>query len=208
VGATKELEHGLNTPDLRIYAGINQLIGPSKSPSTPKRRTVVAEKPIEDFKGSAQDEPVVYKEPTPLVTEPEQISPTQVPTKKPAAVFVLKDVNFRFDSDFSILPGGLKELRKVSHHLSNNDYDLVVIEGHCDYYGTDQYNDELSMRRAKNVARHFVKYEGIPVERIKFVGFGERRPKSTDSGDLGRQVNRRVEIKVYRRGSLEIRSTH
>jgi outer membrane protein OmpA-like peptidoglycan-associated protein len=209
MGATKELEHGLNTPDLRLYLGVNQLIGPSKSAPTPKRRTVIAaEKPIDDFKVSERDEPISYKEPIPVANEPEQILPTEVPTQAPAAVFVLRDVNFRFDSDYSILPGGLKELNKVSRHLSNNSYDLIVVEGHCDYYGDDQYNDELSMRRAKNVARHFVKYEGIPFERIKFVGFGEKRPKSTDASDLGRQVNRRVEIKIYRGGNLEVSSTH
>ena len=106
---------------------------------------------------------------------------------------------FDFDSDFQILVGGLKEVEKLAKVLKQNTYERILIEGHCDYIGTDEYNMALSKRRARNVARYLILYYGIDANQIRFIGRGKTDPISADRGVLGRQENRRVEVKIYKK---------
>jgi outer membrane protein OmpA-like peptidoglycan-associated protein len=205
LGLTSEALHGLNTADWRIYLGINQLFGPGERTSA--KPTIVRKKsprPIRDFVVKPEIVPASIS--APARNEPRELTPEQVPTETPAEVFVLRDVHFEFDSDHQILRGGMIELEKVANKLRTMEFDQIVVEGHCDYYGTDDYNDDLSMRRSRNVARHLIRQHGMDAAKMNFVGFGERRPKTPDTSDFGRQVNRRVEIKVFRNGSLELSS--
>jgi OmpA-OmpF porin, OOP family len=71
----------------------------------------------------------------------------------------------------------------------------VMVEGHTDYFGSDSYNQKLSERRAGAVYDYLLK-KGIKAERMKPVGYGEKRPKTTDRSPAGRAINRRVEITV------------
>ena len=70
-----------------------------------------------------------------------------------------------------------------------------AIYGHTDSRASDEYNMALSDRRARSVYDVAVA-EGAVVERV--VGFGERRPRATNSTAAGMQQNRRVEIVCYR----------
>ncbi len=69
-----------------------------------------------------------------------------------------------------------------------------VIEGHTDDRNSDRYNLYLSQRRAASVRKYMVK-QGIPADRLQSKGYGESRPKFSNSNAGGRQLNRRVEIK-------------
>lgn len=69
-----------------------------------------------------------------------------------------------------------------------------VIEGHTDDRNSDRYNLYLSQRRAASVRKYMVK-QGIVSERLQSKGYGESRPKFSNSNAGGRQLNRRVEIK-------------
>jgi outer membrane protein OmpA-like peptidoglycan-associated protein len=69
-----------------------------------------------------------------------------------------------------------------------------VIEGHTDDRNSDRYNLYLSQRRALSVKKHMIK-QGIVSERLESKGYGESRPKFSNSNAGGRQLNRRVEIK-------------
>jgi outer membrane protein OmpA-like peptidoglycan-associated protein len=69
-----------------------------------------------------------------------------------------------------------------------------VIEGHTDDRNSDRYNLYLSQRRAASVRKYMVK-QGIVTERLQSKGYGESRPKFSNSNAGGRQLNRRVEIK-------------
>ncbi|MCL7753757.1 OmpA family protein [Polaribacter sp. Z022] len=75
-----------------------------------------------------------------------------------------------------------------------------VIEGHTDDRNSDRYNLYLSQRRAASVRKYMVK-QGIPSDRLESKGYGESRPKFSNSNAGGRQLNRRVEIKPT--GSIE-----
>lgn len=74
----------------------------------------------------------------------------------------------------------------------------IRIEGHASSEGNDQYNKDLSDRRAKAVMEFLVKV-GINAERMESVGFGEERPLADNETEEGREKNRRVEFNIVAR---------
>lgn len=76
-----------------------------------------------------------------------------------------------------------------------NEFNQTVIEvaGHTDSTGTDQYNQQLSERRASAVAA-YLGTRSVRTDRVITVGMGEARPVATNDTEQGRQQNRRVEL--------------
>ena len=70
---------------------------------------------------------------------------------------------------------------------------LVVIEGHTDARGTEDYNHQLSIRRAAAVKQYLVDEHGIAAERLRDTGFGKRLP--VPDSDPFAAVNRRVQFR-------------
>lgn len=79
--------------------------------------------------------------------------------------------------------------------LVAKEYDKTIIEaaGHTDSTGTEQYNQQLSERRAGTVASYLTN-RGILAGRVITVGAGEMRPITTNDTAEGRAQNRRVEL--------------
>lgn len=77
------------------------------------------------------------------------------------------------------------------------EYNKTVIEvaGHTDSSGSDQYNQQLSERRASSVANYLVG-QGITQQRLLTVGAGETRPVASNDTEAGRAQNRRVEMTI------------
>ncbi|MDI6792020.1 MAG: OmpA family protein [bacterium] len=101
-----------------------------------------------------------------------------------------------FDTDKSFLrPEAKENLTEVAKVLRKYPDEPVVIEGHCDWRASDEYNLGLSDRRANSVKNYLVEVQGIPEERLTPIGYGESRPVATNSTEEGMQLNRRVEIK-------------
>jgi outer membrane protein OmpA-like peptidoglycan-associated protein len=69
------------------------------------------------------------------------------------------------------------------------------VQGHTDSTGSTSYNQRLSERRAGSVA-NYLEDLGVRGSRIDAIGYGESRPKASNSSSSGRQRNRRVEIFV------------
>jgi OOP family OmpA-OmpF porin len=100
-----------------------------------------------------------------------------------------------FDFDKSTLkPEAAEELHGVALKIKELSNVRSIIEGHTDNFGTDEYNRELSMRRAAAVKEYFVSKEGMEESGIESAGFGESRPIATNDTEEGRAQNRRVEI--------------
>lgn len=71
----------------------------------------------------------------------------------------------------------------------------IIVEGHTDSTGTDVYNQRLSEQRASTVADYLID-RGVSASNVIVYGYGELRPKSSNDSAEGRQLNRRVEIRI------------
>ena len=101
-----------------------------------------------------------------------------------------------FDTDSSVVRKGFySELDRVASVLSQYPNTYVRVEGHTDSMGSNEYNMNLSNRRA-SAARDILVQQGIGSHRIDIVGYGETMPVATNDTEAGRQKNRRVEIKI------------
>lgn len=99
-----------------------------------------------------------------------------------------------FDSGKSNLRGGAaSNLGKLADFLNRYEDRMVVIEGHTDSVGGEDFNLSLSQRRADSVKSYLVK-EGISPGRVATHGRGEEFPVSGNDSPAGRQQNRRVEV--------------
>lgn len=109
-------------------------------------------------------------------------------------------VNFQsallFDSGSSTLnPGAYDRIRSLARTLNNYPKSDVVIKGHTDSAGSEDFNQRLSEGRADRV-RNFLISEGVAPARITAIGLGESLPISTNAHESGRAQNRRVEIEI------------
>jgi outer membrane protein OmpA-like peptidoglycan-associated protein len=104
----------------------------------------------------------------------------------------MSDVLFRSGS-FELTPGARERLAKVSGIVLAYPSLHVAIEGHTDSVGSDQYNQDLSERRAQAVRDYFVQ-QGISSNAVEAHGFGKTSPIASNDTPEGRQQNRRVEL--------------
>lgn len=119
---------------------------------------------------------------------------------------VLQGVTFEFDKD-RLTPNAKTVLDGVVTALESRPDIKVEVGGHTDFKGTDEYNFALSDRRSKSVKDYLVS-KGIAAERLTTHGYGESMPIADNNTDIGRAINRRVELKVTEsNGSVEIAPT-
>jgi OOP family OmpA-OmpF porin len=85
-------------------------------------------------------------------------------------------------------------LREIADALNHNSGWKLRVEGHTDNIGGDDYNMDLSQRRAEAVNQALVTRYHIAVDRLTPQGFGASRPKEPNDTLAGRARNRRVEL--------------
>ena len=139
--------------------------------------------------------------PSPSMT-PSPVAPsTASPTNPPApsefrATDNLKDVFFDFDK-YDVRPNDAKILDTNAAWLKSND-NLVLIEGHCDERGTNEYNLALGERRAKATMNYLVA-QGVQASRITIISYGKERPTCTEHTESCWAQNRRAHFLVKAR---------
>ena len=106
----------------------------------------------------------------------------------------MSDVLFDTGS-YTLKPGAREKLAKISGILLAHPGLTLQIEGHTDSVGSDEFNQQLSERRADSV-RDFLAEEGVPASSITAQGFGKTQPVASNDSPEGRQRNRRVELVV------------
>ncbi|MFN3306921.1 MAG: OmpA family protein, partial [Candidatus Kapaibacteriota bacterium] len=109
----------------------------------------------------------------------------------------LNNIFFDFDK-YELKPESFPELNRVVKILNENPDFRIHIEGHTDSIGTNEYNLQLSRKRAEAV-RNYLVAKGIATYRIAIFGFGSTIPIATNETEEGRALNRRVEIWFVRR---------
>ena len=117
---------------------------------------------------------------------------------KPNETIRIKNVNFIFATDIMI-PSSRKEIDRLVQIFKKKKVTSIIVEGHTDSKGNDDYNMDLSEKRAAAVARVLVRELDLRSDQVTPIGFGEARPIATNATDRGRLANRRVDLKVYYR---------
>jgi outer membrane protein OmpA-like peptidoglycan-associated protein len=106
----------------------------------------------------------------------------------------MSDVLFDTGS-YTLKPGAREKLAKISGVMLAHPGLTMQIEGHTDSVGGDEFNQQLSERRAGSV-RDFLAQNGVPASSITARGFGKTQPVASNDTIEGRQRNRRVELVV------------
>ncbi|MBN1884845.1 MAG: PKD domain-containing protein [Candidatus Krumholzibacteriota bacterium] len=121
-----------------------------------------------------------------IVSSAEKYIPT------PEKPIILHGVNFGFDkSKLTIAADDI--LDQVAASLKIRPDVKVDVVGHCDWTGTEAYNQKLSVRRAEAV-RDYLISKGVKAENLTFKGYGETKPMADNNTAEGRALNRRVEL--------------
>lgn len=102
---------------------------------------------------------------------------------------------FDFDSD-RLRSASRENLTELATTLDKYPGSEVLVVGHTDSSGNEDYNEGLSRRRAEAAAAHLVQ-QGIARDRIQAEGLGEKEPVASNSTESGRQANRRVEVAIF-----------
>ena len=135
--------------------------------------------------------PAAAPAPAPVAPAP---PPARPAPKDFAAVDALKPIYFDFDR-YEIRSGDRAILDANARWLKDHANQLVLIEGHCDERGTNEYNLNLGERRARSTANYLIG-QGIQASRITIVSYGEERPVCMEHTESCWQKNRRAAFLV------------
>jgi peptidoglycan-associated lipoprotein len=144
---------------------------------------------------SCSSKPPVEEE-QPPITEPEPPPPPPPPPVEepepppPPVEIVLETVYFDFDK-YNLKPEAKATLANNAQVLKDNSEVTILIEGHCDERGTQEYNLALGEKRA-NSARDYLVDLGIAASRIRVISYGYERPVDPGHNEAAWAKNRRA----------------
>ncbi len=102
---------------------------------------------------------------------------------------------FLFDSATDLAPESVATVKQLKAVLATWPAPEVLVVGHTDLAGTQEWDDKLSMRRAQTVAAFLVK-QGIPAQQIETAGRGKREPLVPTAEGVPNRMNRRAVITI------------
>ena len=148
-------------------------------PNTPEGNTV-------DCRGKSIDlaenpDPTPDPDPTPVI-----IDKTDLVT--------IGDINFGLNQSY-VQGRFYSVLNETANLLKASPNAKILLAGHADITGDEEYNVTLAMKRAKSIKKYLVS-RGIDESRISVVSFGETKPKFLSKTAAGRALNRRVEVYI------------
>jgi len=183
---------GSRTRHLRSAAAVLPILGLTLllagCPKRPAMTAATAPPPVP---------PAAAAPPTPAAPAPAPVAPapvapptavTPAPPKEYKANDALKPIYFAFDK-WDIRPGDAKVLDANAAYLKANADQLVLIEGHCDERGTNEYNLALGERRAK-AAMNYLVSNGVEAGRITTISYGKERPVCSEHNEACWSRNR------------------
>jgi len=153
---------------------------PPEKAEMPKEE-VIKEEVIKPEVEEAKEEEVTY-------AREEEITEKEIPIEE-LAKDVLQDIHFDFDK-YNIRPDARPILDNIANFLNEHLDVNIVIEGHCDERGTNEYNLALGDRRAK-AAKDYLVSSGVSPSRILTITYGEEKPLCRESNEECWQKNRR-----------------
>ena len=113
------------------------------------------------------------------------------------------DSGILFDVDKAALkPLSEVELAKLAVILNKYEDTDILLEGHTDATGSEEYNLDLSRLRAQSVS-NYLATQGVSPTRFTIMGYGEVQPIADNDTEEGRSLNRRVEVAIYANEKLK-----
>ncbi len=108
--------------------------------------------------------------------------------------FVFENVFFDFDKA-DLKKESISSLVRLMKFLKENPAVSILIEGHTDNIGDDQYNQDLSLRRAQSV-QDYLMSQGVSGGKLNVIGLGDKKPLAPNDSPANRAKNRRIEIVI------------
>jgi outer membrane protein OmpA-like peptidoglycan-associated protein len=127
-----------------------------------------------------------------LANAQQQLADLQAKKTDRGMVLTLGDVLFD-TGQATLKPGADLTLTRLADYLKSNPQTKIIIEGHTDSRGSDEYNEGLSQRRSQAVATQLIA-RGVSPDSFQTVGMGKAYPVASNDTPEGRQRNRRVEV--------------
>lgn len=160
--------------------------GPTTVPTTTSEApapevTATVEQPADDF---------VRSDTTPSVTTENLSTDINEVNRSAQSRGWIRDVFFQYDAS-TLSTDAQDALATTASWLKSHPQYNLLIEGHTDERGTEQYNLALGDRRA-NTAKDYLSTIGIESGRLRTVSYGEERPFNQGSGDMAWAENRRA----------------
>ncbi len=113
------------------------------------------------------------------------------------------DSGILFATNSSTLQSQAKtNIRNLAVILNKYPDTNILVTGHTDFDGTEQYNQTLSEQRAKSVS-DYTMGQGVNSSRLSIIGLGETEPVASNETVEGKQLNRRVEIAIFANEDLK-----
>ena len=117
-------------------------------------------------------------------------------TRTPVEGVSFNPVYFSFDSA-QLAPAEVSKIEQVAQYLLQNRGNVVLIDGHCDERGSNEYNLSLGEQRAQSVRSYLVSL-GIDGSRVQTRSFGEEKPAALGRSEEAYRLNRRGEFGIYK----------
>lgn len=157
--------------------------------------TVAVVDPVEGVAAPAEAEAAAAPAPAEKVCEaPKPGERISLEGCKTGDTLVLRGVTFEFNKS-TLTPDAKSILDEVADELVARGDIKVEVDGHTDAKGSDRYNLQLSESRA-NTVKQYLSGHGVDASRMVANGFGETQPIADNDTDAGRELNRRVELKI------------
>jgi outer membrane protein OmpA-like peptidoglycan-associated protein len=113
------------------------------------------------------------------------------------------DSGILFDVNKATLkPASRDNLTELARILNKYEDTHILLEGHTDATGSEEYNLELSRKRSQSVSNYLAELQVSPT-RFTIMGYGEDQPIAGNESVEGRQRNRRVEVAIYANDKLK-----
>jgi outer membrane protein OmpA-like peptidoglycan-associated protein len=201
IGAGSKLFESFGAPDFRIYTGMTWFLGPvcnvnadkgdPKYPYLEPRAEPRIGDPVDPiqypFDGIPFDE---YEDALP---EPTELGGAGSPD------IYRFDIDVLFETDSAVVKQSYQRtLVRLAQKLRSEGFRYLVVAGHTDSVGAEEYNRSLSERRSQAVKAVLLRSGVISSEQVQTEAYGERMPIATNDTAQGRQKNRRVDLQVWR----------
>jgi outer membrane protein OmpA-like peptidoglycan-associated protein len=124
-------------------------------------------------------------------------------TRVGEGIKVTFDSGIMFDVNKATLkPASKKNLANLAQILNKYPDTNILLEGHTDASGSDEYNLNLSKLRSQSVSNELAGL-GVRADRLIIRGYGEEQPVADNETEIGRAQNRRVEVAIYANDKLK-----